>query len=645
MPQIRPETTFKLIRACQIATLTLLATGLALLVIGCGAVPGQITSTIPQAGQTLIGNVHGGSQSVVGAHLYLFAAGTSGYGGPSISLLNPQAAGVSTDSIGTYVTTGVNGSFSIGRAYSCTPGQQVYLYARGGNPGLAAGTNNPALSLMAALGICPGEGTLAYAVPVININEVSTIAAAYALAGFMTNPTHLSAPATPLAQQGISNAFLTIYNLVDIPSGKAKSTSYVGNGVPPQATVNTLANMLASCINSTGATTTCTTLLLNARDASGIPPTDTATAALNIAHNPGANVSALFALSVPAPPFQPNLTFAPNDFTIGITFYSDTMAGPYYPAIDAAGNIWAPGYANNSITEFNTLGIPISGQGFTATGINQPFAIAIDSAQTAWIANYSYGATASVSHISDSGFGLPSFPCATNCTAVAIDAFQNVWASGVTGTTVVHNSTSALAEFATTGLAPSIAIDSLGRAWTLGLNRTLYRLTLPSSLASFPQTVTSALPNDLNQIAIDSNNNVWFTSGKNNALGRVDPTGVLVSPAAGYAGGGLSYPAQLAIDGANRVWVANRDGNSISAFKNDGTAISPATGYRPSGQLAPDPTIPQTAIGVRSPHGLAIDGSGNIWVTNFTANSVTEFVGLATPAVTPISATTHGLRP
>ncbi len=644
MPQSRPKTINKLARACQIAALTLLATGLMFLVVGCGAVPGQLSST-PQTGQPLVGYVHGGSQSVVGARLYLFAAGTSGYGGPSVSLLNPRAPGVATDSIGTYVTTGVNGNFSISNAYSCVPGQQVYLFALGGNPGLAAGTNNPALGLMAALGICPGEGTLAYAVPVVNINEVSTVAAAYALAGFLTDPTHLSAPATPLAQQGISNAFLTIYNLVDIPSGKAKNTSYVGNGVPPQATVNTLANMLASCVNSNGTTTTCNTLLSNSKDANGTLPTDTATAAINIAHNPAANVPALFALSVPAPPFQPNLTLAPNDFTLGITFYSDTMAGPYYPAIDATGNLWVPGYANNSITEFNTLGIPISGAGFSAGGINLPYAIAIDAAQTAWVANYAYGTTASISHISDSGYGLAGFQCGTNCTAVAIDGLQNVWAAGATGTVAVHNSTSALGQFATTGFAPSLAIDSLGRAWTLGLNRTLYRLTLPNTLTSFPQTVSSTLPNDLNQLAIDSNNNVWFTSGKNNALGRVDPTGVLVSPAAGYTGGGLSYPAQLAVDGSNRVWVANRDGNSISAFRNDGAAISPATGYRPSGQLAPDPTIPPTAVGVRTPHGLAIDGSGNIWITNFTANSVTEFVGLATPAVTPISATTHGQRP
>ena len=38
------------------------------------------------------------------------------------------------------------------------------------------------------------------------------------------------------------------------------------------------------------------------------------------------------------------------------------------------------------------------------------------------------------------------------------------------------------------------------------------------------------------------------------------------------------------------------------------------------------------------PHGIAIDGSGNVWVSNLQGNSLTEIVGAATPVVTPIVA-------
>jgi hypothetical protein len=39
-----------------------------------------------------------------------------------------------------------------------------------------------------------------------------------------------------------------------------------------------------------------------------------------------------------------------------------------------------------------------------------------------------------------------------------------------------------------------------------------------------------------------------------------------------------------------------------------------------------------------SPAAIAIDGSGNVWVTNTGDSSLTEFVGAAAPVVTPLAA-------
>jgi sugar lactone lactonase YvrE len=591
------------------------------------------------------GRVHAGQQIISGSNIYVFAAGNSGYSGPSVSLIDPAHAGVGTDTYGAYVTADSNGNFLLTGTYHCSPGQQVYVLARGG--ALPSGTYNSAISLIAALGACPSSGTFATVLPSLVINEVTTVAAVYALSGFMTDATHLSSSGTSLAQQDLANAFLTLYNLVDVTKGDVPALSVVSNAAPPQATLHTLANILAACVTSAGlSSSACTTLFSSAKDLSGNLPTDTATAALNITHNPGANVSALYNLSTGTKIFSPTLTAAPNDWTIAITFYGDGLAGPYYPAFDASGNLWVPDYANNTVTEFDPRGIPLSGfTGFSGNNLDQPFYVAIDSGQNAWVANYAYGNPANVSRFLPNGYANGSFSCGTNCTAVAVDTYQNIWVAANSGITTLHNSGLALSQFATTAFAPGLALDSTGRGWSLGLTRNLYRLTLSTAVAQYPEAVTSTLSGDLNLFAVDSSDNIWFTSGKNNALGRVDSSGNLVSPATGYTGGGLSYPAQLAIDGSNRVWVANRDGNSISAFSNSGSPISPTTGYKPSGQVAPESTIDPSVVGVHSPHGLAIDGAGNVWVTNFTANSVTEFVGLATPVVTPISPTTHGRRP
>jgi len=617
------------------------------LLSGCGTVELQqaasatvpVIPTAPTApattpGLPIVGNVHGGNQPVVGAHIYLFAANPGGYGSPSISMLNPTLAGVFNDATGSYVLTDAGGNFHIGGDYTCTAGQQVYLLATGGNPGgLPSGQINAALTLMSAMGACPdGQTNFAGTVPYVYINEVSTVATVYSLSGFMTDATHIGSAATPGALQGIANAFLTFNNLADVGSGTAVDQSVQGNGDVPQAEINTLANMLVACVNSDG-TASCSPLFSNAPGPNGATPTDTVTAVLNIAHNPGANTSALYNSSLINAPFQPALTAAPNDWTLAITFYADSMAGPYFPAIDSVGNIWVPDYANSSLTEFDTIGDILTGGGIGGGGLDNPYTIAIDASDNPWVINFGPVGASTVSKFSTSGASLISspFPCADACFFPAFDATQNLWISGSDHATVLRSDGSVLKKFTTSGYDSGIAVNSTGTAWTIGQPRSLYQLGLSATLSSTPEFTTAASGTDLTTIAIDSADNVWYASNKNNAIGVSDKNGLLVSPPSGYTGGGLNGPAQLAIDGSNRVWVANRDGNSLSAFTNTGAAISPTTGYQ--------------AAGISNPRGLAIDLSGNVWLTNFTYNSITEFIGIATPSATPISPTNHGQRP
>ena len=341
-----------------------------------GVSPGEM-------GVALQGMVHGGQQPISGAHVYLFAAGATGYGSAAVSLLTPGLSGVATDSTGSYVTTNVSGGFSITGAWSCVNGgDQVYILATGGNPGLAPGTDNTAISLMAAIGPCSGLTPSTF----IFVSEVSTVAAAVALQQFMADGTHVGASATnPL---GLANAFATVGNLVGLASGSALTTMPGGNGTVPQATLNTLANILSTCVNSTGPTSTsCLALFSAAKPSGGVAPADTLTSALLIAQNPANNVAALYALPTPSAPFLPVLSSAPNDWTVGITYGvgQDTLLQDV--EIDADGNVWTTSCAScvsssaaDSVIELSSTGSVLSGTGFTGGGsIHSPFVIAFDS--------------------------------------------------------------------------------------------------------------------------------------------------------------------------------------------------------------------------------------------------------------------------
>ncbi len=616
-----------------------------LLVIGCGSVSQQLTSnststtsTQPPApattpGSPIAGNVHGGQQPVTGAHIYLLAGNPAGYGAPSISLLNPSQPGVLIDAVGNYVLTDNSGNFAISGDYTCTEGQQVYLLALGGNPGLPPGEDNPALALMSAFGECPaGYTNFATTVPFVFINEVTTVVAAYALSGYMTDTTHLGYAPSVAAIRGIANSFHTVDSLVDTSNGLARIQNAGGNGTVPQAEINSLANLLVNCVNSDG-TADCATLFSSAPAPDGKLPTDTVSAIVNIAHNPAANVSALYAASILTTPFQPALTAAPNDWSIAITYNAPNLVGPYFPAIDSLGNLWVPGYVSNNLTEFDPTGKILSGNGFTGGGLNLPYSVTIDGSDDPWVINFGNANASSVSRFSTTGVSVLSSPiaCDVACFFAAVDGSQNLWLSGSQRITVLSSDGSVLKKYATTAFDSGIAVNRAGIGWSIGQPHLLYKMGLAATLSSTSENTTAAAGSDLTSVAIDSNDTVWYASSQNSLLGASDKNGILVSPANGYSGGGLKGPAQIAIDGSNRVWIANRDGNSLSAFSNSGAPFSPSNGFQ--------------SADLSNPRGLAIDASGNVWLTNFTANSITEFVGIATPTATPITSANHGQRP
>jgi streptogramin lyase len=628
---------------------TIVAVTCVLFLSGCSGMPGTTpiqTTAGSVPGAALQGMVHGGQQPIVGAHVYLYAANTTGYGNASVSLLQNTGGTVSDGKGGYYYPTQSGGTFSITGDFTCpSAGSQVYLYAIGGDPGLGQGTNS-AIGLMAGLGTC---GSLTSA-PYVVINEISTIATAYAIEGFATDATHVSSSSTQLATgYDVPNAFATITNLESLGRGVALATTPNGNGLVPQEEIDTLADILAACVNSAGPSSTpCSTVFSNAMNGNS-QPMETATAAINIAHNPGANVATLFALMPTALAFQPTMPFAPNDFTIAITYSGGGLDGtglaPGAVAIDAAGNVWATNYDATSLSEFNSNGVPKPTSPYSAAGLDYPTSVAIDIYGNAWVANFNGDDISEFNSNGSKISGPPGFMGGglNNPYGIVIDSSSNVWAANSGGNSlsefqpngaVVSGSDGFGADNGLAGPA-GIAADTAGDVWTANYSAAKASLgeAVPSALPGQPPTVTLFTGAGLNSpygVAIDASGNIWATNqgGVNGSVSELSSTGTAISGKNGFTGGGLSSPYGIAIDGAGNVWVANFGGNanSISEIGSNGTAISGANGY--------------VNVGMSSPYALAVDGSGNVWVAA-SANAMgplTEFVGVAAPVVTPLSA-------
>jgi len=125
-------------------------------------------------------------------------------------------------------------------------------------------------------------------------------------------------------------------------------------------------------------------------------------------------------------------------------------------------------------------------------------------------------------------------------------------------------------------------------------------------------------------VAVDGSGNIYIADQSNNCIRKVNTSGVITTIAGngtpGYSGDGgaataaeLSYPTGVAVDGSGNIYIADY-GNSrlrkvnssgvITTFAGNGTI-----GYSGDGGAA-------TAAELYYPYGVAVDGSGNLYIAD-----------------------------
>jgi hypothetical protein len=316
---------------------------------------------------------------------------------------------------------------------------------------------------MAALGPCGELGPNTF----IIVNELTTVASIWALSPFMSSIAGLGT--TPGNITGLTNAFATVNKLVNISGGNLP-----GPALPPGATIptqkmNLLADILANCINSAGGIATDTSTpcgaLFSAATVNGMAPTDTISAALNLAQNLDLGTS-LSASVVPTAPFQPIPKSAPSDFALVITYSGGALSMPSSVAADGSGNLWVTNVGNNSVSKLDAIGASatdatgfLSGTtGFTTGPLSGPTAIAIDQSGFAWVTN---GDNNTVAKISADGSASNVFQGGglNTPSSVSIDSGGNAWITNHSGASVtLINTSGSLSNFTGGGIASPSAI-------------------------------------------------------------------------------------------------------------------------------------------------------------------------------------------
>jgi streptogramin lyase len=504
------------------------------------------------------------------------------------------------------------------------------LVARGGNPGFDPSKNidNQAILLAAALGNCGNLSAPSY---FISVNEVTTAAAAWALAPFLSPGGIVGASSTNAT--GLQNAFANANKLVNVASGTAGGVALPAGATIESAKLYTLANALSACVNSDG-TMPCNPLFSAATVGTSVP-SNTLDAARNVALNPANNVLALFnAAPASGAPFVPGLSTAPHDWTMSVTFRGGGLNGPTSLAVDSQGDVWAANYFGGAVTEVTPAG---QLQSFADSSLEESFGITIDSSNNVWVTNEqstyplnnSYGSITKFNSAGQIAAGSPYYTGGVYFPyAIAADTDGSIWVADYGDATATHMASdgstlsggSGYGSTSSLSFPGSVALDANHDAW-FGAETAATKVTTSGTVTAYSCCEYAA------GIAVDQAGNVWLADYTGSGLVELGTNGVALQSLT--AAGGIYTPEGLAIDGSGNVWVTNYHGKTISAFTGAGsgpvsTALSPSFGYG-------------LDAGLQLPWGIALDSSGSVWVASNLTSAITQFVGLATPVFTPLA--------
>ncbi len=559
--------------------------------------------------------VQAGNKAIAGASIQLFAPGTTGNGSASTGLLSPLAI------------TNASGVATIPTTYNCLSSSPlVYAVSSGGT---VAGTSgaNANIVLMSALGTCSAISGGAKFV----VDEVTTVAAVEALAPFYAVGGIVGASSTN--SLGLANAFATAATLADPVAGTSPGPALPANAVSPAARVNSLANLLNACAVSVSA---CTPFYASAAPGTTLP-TNTLDALYDLVKSPGHNVAALYTLALASTAYTPVLTAKPTDWSMFINYSGGGMDSPSGIGVDSKGNVWVANYFYTA-SKFTPTGAAVFPSGITNGGLNNSYGLAVDLNDNVWIPNeqpFTAVGIGSVSEFSSSGTSLAgngyinggmNYPL-----SVAIDPNGTVWVVdyGNSHLTLLNSSGSPLS--GPTGYTTplfafpvAVAVDANHFGWVVNQSSNNITKVAPDG-SSF---INYNCCNLASGLAIDQGNNIWVANYFGDSVSLVANSGAVI--ASNYtAGGSVYHPQGIAVDGAGTVWVANYRAPYLSELAGS-TASVPGAALSPPGGLGGDAALLEA-------YALALDASGNIWVSNQGSNLITKYIGLATPVKTPLS--------
>jgi hypothetical protein len=440
--------------------------------------------------------------------------------------------------------------------------------------------------------------------PII-INELTTVAAAYAFAQFVENG-QISGNLP-----GLGIAWGMSENLASSRSGypgDVMTASPNADETNSLQALRTLANVLRPCMsNFPDAWSTLQRLATPPYPYGAPAPADTFQAMVDIARHPAYNVDEIYQQALVAPVYQPYLPAAPPAWTLAVKVndtgerspgYTRMFGGPANISWDARGYAWVAnnvfqGTPNSGdfVVVLKPNGKPSDGTDGTPRSpvvnpdlVGPGYGVSVAPDGSVWVGSFGWGPE---STFPTSGIVTKFVPGQDPLTAASyyeateriqgtvVDAQGNVWMAsygnnavvvypgGNADASIVYPDESSPASPASMPFGIAVDPERPGTAWVTyggGLgwptaeDGYVARFALDLENGRLERTLFLQLGKALKGVTIDQEGYAWIASGG-------DDTVYVVTPDGHHTGftsrGGILGPWGVAVDGNNDVWVAN----------------------------------------------------------------------------------------
>ncbi len=333
-----------------------------------------------------------------------------------------------------------------------------------------------------------------------------------------------------------------------------------------------------------------------------------------------------------------------------------TFNDPGGVAVDSSGNVYVADIWNYAIRKITPAGVVSTFSVGDVDRFNSPTGVAVDTSGNVYVAD-TYNnvirkitSAGVVSTLAGSTYGLADGSGTSakffSPQGVAVDSVGNVYVAD-TGNSLIRKITatgvvSTHAGSASTGfsngsgtsatfyLPSGVAIDGNGNAYVADLGNNAVRKITPAGVVSTFAGGSWGYPGDFtpNGVALDSSGNVFVTGTNDNAVRKITPAGVVSilagssSRSYGFSNGmgtAASFwgPEGISIDSSGNVFVADSQNHAIRKITPAGV-VSTFAGDGISGFINGAGTAARFSV----PAGLAIDGSGNLFVAELGNNVI-----------------------